>query len=183
MLMLEHKDVPYRRVEIVTLLHPVAVRLRGFDSGGQTRRAGSARPVPLRWATSWGLSRRWPADGERISTNYRIARFLDDHQPEPRAGSGRSGEPGPASRRPSAGPTRSSRCSPDGSCSPPRCATRQVSAARRADGRLGHLLYRQRVARRVVTPSIGRHTFATRAGTMTAAGRAPRTAGPSRRLD
>ena len=49
MLMLEHKQVPYRRVEVPTLLHPVAVRLRGFGAGGETRQpAGSARFDPAR---------------------------------------------------------------------------------------------------------------------------------------
>ncbi|TML96267.1 MAG: hypothetical protein E6G10_27130, partial [Actinobacteria bacterium] len=43
MLMLEHKRVPYRRVDIVTLLHPLVVRLHGFDAGGQTRNAGGRR--------------------------------------------------------------------------------------------------------------------------------------------
>lgn len=37
MLMLAHKQVPYRRVDIVTLLHPLVARLRGFDAAGQTR--------------------------------------------------------------------------------------------------------------------------------------------------
>jgi hypothetical protein len=32
MLMLEHKQLPYRRVEVLTLLHPLAVRLHGFDA-------------------------------------------------------------------------------------------------------------------------------------------------------
>ena len=35
MLMLEHKRVPYRRVDIVTLLHPVVVRLRRTRAGGR----------------------------------------------------------------------------------------------------------------------------------------------------
>jgi hypothetical protein len=48
MLMLEHKQVPYRRVDIVTLLHPLVVRLHGFDAGGQTRNAGGRRTFGLR---------------------------------------------------------------------------------------------------------------------------------------
>src|SRR4051794_10158686 len=39
MLMLDHKQVPYRRVEFVTLFHPVAARLHGFDAGGESRLA------------------------------------------------------------------------------------------------------------------------------------------------
>ena len=54
MLMLEHKQLPYRRVDIVTLLHPVVVRLHGFDAGGQTRIAGEQfeRAVSL-WSDFW----------------------------------------------------------------------------------------------------------------------------------
>src|ERR671929_204557 len=38
MLMLEHKRIPYRRVDVLTLTHPVVVRLHGFDAGGRTPR-------------------------------------------------------------------------------------------------------------------------------------------------
>ena len=47
MLMLEHKQVPYRRVDVVTLTHPLVARLHGFDAGGETRTAGARRPLPL----------------------------------------------------------------------------------------------------------------------------------------
>ena len=46
-LMLEHKQVPYRRVDVLTLLHPVVARLHGFDAGG----AGA--PIETRRALSW----------------------------------------------------------------------------------------------------------------------------------
>jgi len=48
MLMLEHKQLPYQRVDVVTLLHPVVARLHGFDAGGERRTAGTQRPLPLR---------------------------------------------------------------------------------------------------------------------------------------
>src|SRR2546423_10399395 len=83
MLMLEHKRVPYRRVDIVTLLHPLAVRLHGFDAGGQTRRAGGQRTLALRMGDRVGTVPALAADGHRISTNHGIARFLDEHHPEP----------------------------------------------------------------------------------------------------
>ena len=83
MLMLEHKRVPYRRVDIVTLLHPVVVRLLGFDAGGQTRSAGGRRSFGLRLGDRLGTVPALAADGDRISTNHRIARFLDDQHPEP----------------------------------------------------------------------------------------------------
>src|ERR671925_204421 len=83
MLMLEHKRVPYRRVDVVTLTHPLVVRLHGFDAGGQTRSAGGRRPLPLRLGDLLGTVPALAANGERISTNYRIARFLEERHAEP----------------------------------------------------------------------------------------------------
>src|SRR6476469_1796026 len=82
-LMLEHKRVPYRRVDIVTLLHPLAARLLGFDAGGEKRRAGSRRTFAIRFGDLLGTVPALAADSERVSTNRRIARFLDDRHPEP----------------------------------------------------------------------------------------------------
>ncbi|HTX46581.1 MAG TPA: hypothetical protein VMD48_09895 [Solirubrobacteraceae bacterium] len=82
-LMLEHKGIPYRRIEFVTLTHPVAARLSGFNSGGETRAARGKRTAGIRLddmlATVPGLS----ADGERISTSRQIARFLDRRHLDP----------------------------------------------------------------------------------------------------
>src|SRR4051812_42610932 len=83
MLMHEHKRVPYRRVDIVTLLHPLAVRLLGFDAGGETRTAGTRRTVPIRFGDLLGTVPALACDDRRVSTNHRIARFLDDRHPEP----------------------------------------------------------------------------------------------------
>src|SRR5919201_6711316 len=83
MLMLEHKQVPYKRVDILTLLHPLVVRLHGFDAGGQTRTAGGRRTWGLRLGDRLGTVPALAADGERISTNHEIARFLDQRHPEP----------------------------------------------------------------------------------------------------
>src|SRR5256714_3734224 len=83
MLMLEHKQVPYRRADIVTLLHPLVVRLHGFDAGGQTRTAGGRRTFGLRLGDRLGTVPALAADGDRISTNHGIARFLDERHPEP----------------------------------------------------------------------------------------------------
>src|SRR3954469_5833103 len=82
MLMLEHKDLPYRRVDIVTLLHPVVARLRGFDAGGQTPAAGGRRTPGLRLGDRLGTVPALAAGDERISTNHGIARFLDGRHPE-----------------------------------------------------------------------------------------------------
>src|SRR5437870_9816589 len=83
MLMLEHKRMPYRRVDVVTLLHPIVVRLHGFDAGGQTRTAGARRTVGLRMGDRLGTVPALAADGHRVSTDHRIARFLDERHPEP----------------------------------------------------------------------------------------------------
>ena len=82
MLMLDHKGVPYRRVDIVTLMHPVVVRLRGFDAGGQTRSAGGKRTLGIRLGDRLGTVPALAANGHRISTNHGIARFLDEHHPD-----------------------------------------------------------------------------------------------------
>src|SRR5256885_16514092 len=82
-LMVEHKGVPYERVDIPTLLHPVAVRLHGFDAGGQTRNAGGRRTIPIRFGDLLGTVPALACDGERASTNHQIARFLDDRHPKP----------------------------------------------------------------------------------------------------
>src|SRR5688500_15652404 len=83
MLMLAHKRVPYRRVDIVTLLHPLVVRLLGFDARGETRSAGGHRTLGLRLGDRLGTVPALAADDERISTNHAIARFLDERHPEP----------------------------------------------------------------------------------------------------
>src|ERR671938_1432743 len=82
-LMVEHKRVPYRRVDVLTLTHPLRVRLHGFDAGGETRTAGRRRTLGIRLGDRVGTVPALAADGERISTNRRIARFLDDRHPDP----------------------------------------------------------------------------------------------------
>src|SRR4051794_3473967 len=82
-LMLEHKRVPYRRVDIVTLMHPVVVRLHGFDAGGQTRNAGGRRTFGLRFGDRSGTAPAPAADGHRISTTHGTARFREDQPPDP----------------------------------------------------------------------------------------------------
>src|ERR687891_523083 len=80
MLMLEHKKIPYRRVDIVTLLHPLVVRLHGFNAGGQTRAAGGKRTFGIRLGDRLGTVPALAANGHRISTNHGIARFLYKHE-------------------------------------------------------------------------------------------------------
>jgi glutathione S-transferase len=153
MLMLEHKRLPYRRVDIVTLLHPVAVRLHGFDAGGQTRTAGSKRTFGLRMGDRLGTVPALNADGDRISTNHGIARFLDERHPEPRL------LPDDPDRRAAVEEAEhwanetlqmAARRIPAGAAlGDPEGFSRSS-----ADGRLGHLLYRSALARRLIIPRI-----------------------------
>lgn len=82
-LMLEHKRVSYRRVDFVTLTHPLMSRLHGFDAGGQTRSAGGRRTLGLRLGDRLGTVPALAAGAERISTNHGIARFLEERHPDP----------------------------------------------------------------------------------------------------
>jgi glutathione S-transferase len=158
-LMLEHKQVPYRRIDVITLTHPVRARLHGFDAGRQTRSAGARRTLGLRLGDRLGTVPALAADGERVSTNHGIARFLDERHPEPAlfpADPGRRRVVEEAERW--ANETF-------------QMAARRIFLAwtvrdpagasrRTADGRMGHLLYRSALARRLIVPRIGRGTFA-----------------------
>src|SRR5687768_6095088 len=84
MLMLEHKGLPYRRTDIVPLMHPAVARLHGFDAGGQTRSAGGKRTLGIRLGDRLGTVPALAANGHKVSTNHGIARFLDVHHPDPR---------------------------------------------------------------------------------------------------
>jgi glutathione S-transferase len=158
MLMLEHKQLPYRRAEVTTLLHPLAVRLHGFDAGGETRTAGSGRPLALRVGDHLGTVPALAANGDRISTNHRIARFLDDRHPDPPLF--------PADPDQRARVEEAESWANDSLQMVARrillpVALRDPAAASEAaaDGRLGPLLYRQAVARRLILPMIGRVVF------------------------
>jgi glutathione S-transferase len=160
MLMLEHKRLPYRRVDIVTLLHPLVVRLHGFDAGGQTRSAGGRRTFGLRLGDRLGTVPALAADGQRISTNHGIARFLDEHHPEPPLF--------PADPEQRAAVEEAERWANE---------TLQMAARRilgtavlsdpaaiggsSGDGRLGYLLYKRALTRRLIVPRILRGVFAT----------------------
>jgi glutathione S-transferase len=159
MLMLEHKQLPYRRVDLVTLLHPRAVRRRGFKASGETRVAGGQRPRLLRQGDSLGTVPALAADGQRVSTNRGIARFLDDHHPEPPLFPTDS-----AQRR---AVEKAEEWANDSFQMYARrlalaWAVRDPSTASRAtaDGRMGYLLYRRALARRLIIPMIGRLVFA-----------------------
>jgi glutathione S-transferase len=159
MLMLEHKRLRYRRVNVVTLLHPFVVHLLGFDAGGQTRAAGARRPRPLRTGDRLGTVPALACDGERISTNHAIARYLDERHPEPPL------FPEDPARR--AAVEEAERWANETLQMAARrvvfpAVLREPAAfSRRAgDGRLGYLLYRRALTRRLIVPLIGRFVFA-----------------------
>jgi glutathione S-transferase len=158
-LMLDHKGVPYERVDLLTLTHAVRVRLHGFDAGGQTRNAGAKRPLALRFGDSMGTVPALAANGDRISTNHGIARYLDEHHPDPPFF--------PKDPKEREAVEEAERWGNE---------TLQMAARRLAlawavrdpagsargagDGRMGYLLYRSERARRLIIPMIGRLVFA-----------------------
>ena len=158
-LMLEHKQVPYRRVDVITLTHPLVVWLSGFDAGGERRVAGNLRPRPLRAGDRYGTVPALAVDGQRVSTNRQIARFLDDRHPEP---SLLHADPG---QRPAV--EEAERWANDTLQMAARrialeWAARDPSGMSRAtaDGRMGYLLYQRAFTRRLIIPLIGRLVFA-----------------------
>ena len=160
MLMLEHKQVSYRRVDIVTLSHPVVARLRGFNAGGQTRTIGERRTVGVRLGDRLGTVPALAAGKERISTNYGIARFLDGRHPE------RPLFPNDLEQR--AAVEEAERWANDTL----QMAARRIPGAAfirdpeglsrsSGQGRLGYLLYKRALARRLIIPWLMRGAFAT----------------------
>src|SRR5437588_2236210 len=84
MLLLEHKGISYRTVELVTGLHPVGVRLRGFPgNAGAVRDVDGRRTASLAMADRLGTVPALAIGGERVQSNRKIARFLDRLQPDP----------------------------------------------------------------------------------------------------
>jgi glutathione S-transferase len=158
-LMLEHKRVPYRRVDVVTLLHPLAARLHGFDAGGETRTAGAGRPLPLRFGDRLGTVPALAADGQRVSTNRQIARFLEERHPEP---SLFPADPGQRRTVEEAERWANHTLQMAARRIALAWALRDPSSAGRggADGRMGYLLYRRALLRRLIIPMIGRLIFA-----------------------
>src|SRR3954454_9876685 len=158
MLMLEQKGLPYRRVDIVTLMHPVVVRLRGFDAGGQTRAAGGKRTPGLRLGDRLGTVPALAAGDERISTNHGIARFLDERHPDPPlfpADPEQRAAVEEAERWANETLQMAARRVPGAAIARDPAALARTSG----DGRLGHLLYRRELAPRLIGPPIVRHVL------------------------
>jgi glutathione S-transferase len=159
MLMLEHKRIRYRRVDIVTLLHPLVARLHGFDAGGQTRAAGGRRTFGLRLGDRLGTVPGLAADGQRISTNHGIARFLDAHHPEPALF---PEEPTQRVAVEEAEDWANDTLQMDARRILAAAMVRDPAAFSRwsGDGRLGFLLYKPALARRLILPRILGGAFA-----------------------
>src|SRR5947199_4354151 len=157
-LMLEHKHVPYRRVDVRTLLHPLVVRLHGFDAGGQTRIAGTRRTLGLRLGDRFGTVPALAAGEQRISTNHGIARFLDEHHPEPPL------FPADPERRAAVEEAERWANGPlqmEARRIPGAALVRDPGGITRAaaDGRMGYLLYERQLARRLLMPWILSRVF------------------------
>jgi glutathione S-transferase len=158
MLMLEHKEAPYKRVDVITLTHPIVARLRGFDAGSQTRAAGGRRTLGIRLGDLMGTVPALAADGARISTNHGIARFLDERHPE------RPLIPAEPERRRAVEEVErwaNDTLQMEARRIPLGWAVREPAKIARAgaDGRMGYLLYRKELARRLIIPWLGRAVF------------------------
>ena len=160
MLMLEHKRVPYRRVEFVTLLHPLGARLHGFDAGGETRSAGDKRPFGLRLGDRLGTVPGLAAGRERISTNHRIARYLDERHRDPPLF---PTDPGRRAAVEEAESWANETLQMAARRIPGAAIVRDPAGSARTtgEGRLGHLLYKRELARRLLIPRIIGGVFAT----------------------
>lgn len=84
MLMLKHKGIAYRRIDLPAGLHPLALRLHGFRGNAARFRNIDGRPHRiLALADRMGTVPALLFDGNRVMRNRDIARFLDKIQPEP----------------------------------------------------------------------------------------------------
>jgi glutathione S-transferase len=153
MLMLEHKQVPYKRVDVLTLTHPVRVRLHGFSAGGQTRNAGGRRTFGLRLGDYLGTVPALAAGRDRISTNHGIARYLDEKHPDPPLF---PADPERCAAVEEAEAWANEELQMAARRIPGAAAVRNPGtfAAGTGDGRLGHLLYRSERVRRLIVPQI-----------------------------
>ena len=84
MLMLDHKRVPYRPVELPSGLHPAALRLAGFSGSRRSVRTVDGRvPALIGTAERMGTVPALRMGGRRVQTNREIARFLEELRPHP----------------------------------------------------------------------------------------------------
>src|SRR3954452_6161291 len=84
MLVLEHKGIPYRTVELFTGLHPQLVRMRGFRGTPEPLRMVDGAPTRLSAVMDrFGTVPALRIGGERVQRNTEIARYLERLQPDP----------------------------------------------------------------------------------------------------
>ncbi len=137
MLMLEQKGIPDRIVTLKPGLHAMGVRARGFPG----------RTVP-------GLR----IDGHRVQTNRKIARYLDEQQPEPPR---RRPTPSGARRRRGGRALGGRGAATDGAADRLRLRDPRPGRALRTrrHRRLGHLLSKSENGRRRIAGFAGKHAF------------------------
>ncbi len=84
MLMLEHKRLPYRTVVLPSGLHPILVRARGFPGHKEPiRSVDGAAHAELALLDRLGTVPALRVGERRIQTNREIARFLERERPDP----------------------------------------------------------------------------------------------------
>jgi glutathione S-transferase len=84
MLMLAHKQLAYRLVRLPTGMHPFAMRALGFPGHKQAiRKVQGSTGRSLALLDRFGTVPALRMGSQRVQTNRRIARFLDEAQPEP----------------------------------------------------------------------------------------------------
>jgi len=84
MLMLAHKQIPYRVVQLPTGMHPMLVRVLGFPGHkAPIRSVEGSTHRSLALLDRMGTVPALRYGAERVQTNQRIARFLDRLAPEP----------------------------------------------------------------------------------------------------
>lgn len=83
-LMMEHKGIPFRSVELLTGAHPLIVRTRGFPGHRvPIREVDGATDRSLALLDRMGTVPALRFGSERVQTNREISRFLDRVQPQP----------------------------------------------------------------------------------------------------
>ena len=84
MLMLDHKKLEYRTIELPTGMHPLLLRALGFAGNREPIRQVDGRaPADLALLDRLGTVPALRTADRRIQTNHDIARFLEREYPEP----------------------------------------------------------------------------------------------------
>jgi glutathione S-transferase len=84
MLMLDHKKLDYRTVELPTGMHPLMLRALGFAGNREPiRQLNGATPADLALLDRLGTVPALRTADRRVQTNHEIARFLEREYAEP----------------------------------------------------------------------------------------------------